>query len=51
MKGKIMVSKDSDEATIIDAAKNEPKVKEAIEGKTVAKVIVISGRLVNIICK
>ena len=46
-----MVSKDSDEATIIETAKKEPKILEAIEGKTIAKVIVIPGRLVNIIYK
>ena len=51
LKAKIMVSKDSDEATIIETAKKEPKILEAIEGKTIAKVIVIPGRLVNIIYK
>ena len=51
LKTKLMVSKDSDEATIIETAKKEPKILEAIEGKTIAKVIVIPGRLVNIIYK
>jgi len=41
----------SDQATIQAAALADPKVAARIEGKTVVKVIVVPGKLVNIVVK
>jgi len=49
IKARIMVASDADEDTLRSAALAEPKVAEAIEGKTIRKVIVVPGRLVNIV--
>jgi leucyl-tRNA synthetase len=47
----IKVSADSDEAGIRAAALADEKVKARIEGKTVVKVIVVPGKLVNLVVK
>jgi len=47
----IKVPAGSDEATIQAAALADAKVVARIEGKTVAKVIVVPGKLVNIVVK
>jgi len=49
LRDKITVAKDADQATIESTALGTPKVKEQIDGKTVRKVIVVPGRLVNIV--
>ena len=49
LRDKITVSKDADAATVEAAALAAPKVKEQLDGKTVRKVIVVPGRLVNIV--
>jgi len=41
----------SDEATVKVAALGDPKVAVRIEGKTVVKVIVVPGKLVNLVVK
>ncbi|EGT3617065.1 leucine--tRNA ligase [Clostridium perfringens] len=51
IKNKIMVSSDLDEEGIKAAALADEKIVAATEGKTVVKVIVIKGRLVNIVVK
>lgn len=51
IKNKIMVSSDLDEEGIKAAALADEKIIAATEGKTVVKVIVIKGRLVNIVVK
>ncbi|MDU7066648.1 MAG: leucine--tRNA ligase [Clostridium perfringens] len=51
IKNKIMVSSDLDEEGIKAAALADEKIIASIEGKTVVKVIVIKGRLVNIVVK
>ncbi|MDZ4994524.1 leucine--tRNA ligase [Clostridium perfringens] len=51
IKNKIMVSSDLDEEGIKTAALADEKIMAATEGKTVIKVIVIKGRLVNIVVK
>jgi leucyl-tRNA synthetase len=47
----IKVLAGSDEATIKAAALADAKVATRIEGKTIAKVIVVPGKLVNIVVK
>jgi leucyl-tRNA synthetase len=49
LRDKITVAKDADAATVEAAALATPKVKEQLDGKTVRKVIVVPGRLVNIV--
>jgi leucyl-tRNA synthetase len=49
LRDKITVAKDADAATVEAAALAAPKVKEQLDGKTVRKVIVVPGRLVNIV--
>ncbi|HHQ4189513.1 TPA: leucine--tRNA ligase [Clostridium perfringens] len=51
IKNKIMVSSDLDEEGIKAAALSDEKIIASTEGKTVVKVIVIKGRLVNIVVK
>ncbi len=47
----VKVPADSDEATIREAALAHEKVAARIAGKTVAKVIVVPGKLVNIVVR
>jgi leucyl-tRNA synthetase len=47
----VKVAAGSDEATVKAAALADEKVKARIEGKTVAKVIVVPGKLVNLVVK
>lgn len=49
IKAKIDVPTSLDEAGIKEASLNNENIKAALEGKTVRKVIVIKGRLVNIV--
>ncbi|HFD2030575.1 TPA: leucine--tRNA ligase [Clostridium perfringens] len=51
IKNKITVSSDLDEEGIKAAALADEKIIASTEGKTVVKVIVIKGRLVNIVVK
>ena len=51
LRGRIMVPADADRETMEAAARAEPKVAEMLEGKTVAKVIVVPGRMVNFVAK
>lgn len=49
VRGKIEVDSQSDEKTIEKLALNDEKVQGYIEGKTIRKVIVIKGRIINIV--
>ncbi|MEM7379443.1 MAG: leucine--tRNA ligase, partial [Pseudomonadota bacterium] len=49
VRGQIEVPTDADNETIERAAKAEEGVQRHLEGKTVRKVIVVKGRLVNIV--
>ncbi|MCL2323176.1 MAG: leucine--tRNA ligase [Oscillospiraceae bacterium] len=51
IKDKIMIAKDLSEDEIKKASLNSEKIKSELVGKNVAKVIVIKGRLVNIVVK
>ncbi len=48
LRGRIMVGAEADQAAIEQEALADPQVQKWIEGKTVRKVIVVPGRLVNI---
>ena len=49
LRDKIVVKKDATQADIEAIAKAAPKIAEAIAGKTIKKLIVVPGRLVNIV--
>jgi leucyl-tRNA synthetase len=49
VKHKIMVPTGADKATIEGIAMSDPKVKELIAGKTVQKIIVVPGKMVNLV--
>jgi leucyl-tRNA synthetase len=46
---RIMIRPDLDEAAMRELAESSNKVKEAIAGKTIRKVIAVKGKLVNIV--
>ena len=49
LRSKIMVPADIDEATLEAAALADPRIVEVLDGAEVRKVIVIPGKLVNIV--
>lgn len=49
VRSRVTVSSDADPKAIEEAAMADPKIKEQLEGKTVRKVIVVPGRMVNIV--
>ena len=49
LRGQIQVTKDTDKATIEQLALNNESIQKYIGGKTVKKIIVVPGRLVNIV--
>jgi leucyl-tRNA synthetase len=51
IKARITVPPDAEEAQIRETALADDKVKAAIEGKEIVKVLVVKGRLVNIVVK
>ena len=51
LRGKITVSKDASKEAILAAAKEEPKVKAQLEGKTLVKEIYVPGKMVNLVVK
>jgi leucyl-tRNA synthetase len=51
LRGHIVVSADASEDTTRQAALNDEKVKAAIADKQIVKVIVVAGKLVNIVAR
>ncbi|MEM6798346.1 MAG: leucine--tRNA ligase [Planctomycetota bacterium] len=51
VRAKITVPADANQATVLGAAKADPKIATAIEGKATVKEIVVPGRLVNLVVK
>ena len=51
MRGRISVSADASDDDVIAAALADAKVAADVEGKTIVKKIVVSGRLVNLVAK
>ena len=49
LRDKIVVKKDATQADIEAIAKAAPKVAESLAGKTIRKLIIVPGRLVNIV--
>jgi leucyl-tRNA synthetase len=51
IKSRITVPADAEEDQIRETALADEKVKAAIEGKEIVKVLVVKGRLVNLVVK
>ncbi len=49
VRAKLMVPVGLDDETVKEKTFDEPKIKEQINGKPLRKVIVVKGRLVNIV--
>ena len=49
LRGKISVAADADNDSIEAAALADPNVQRFVDGKQVRKIIVVPGRLVNIV--
>ncbi len=49
VRGHVMVAPDADEATTEAAARSDERVGALLDGKTVRKVVVVPGRLVNFV--
>ena len=49
LRGRFSVPTDADEETIRQAALELANVKAQLEGKTVRKIIVVKGKVVNIV--
>ncbi len=50
LRGHIEVPVDAERATIEQAAQAEPNVQRFVEGKPVRKIVVVPGKLVNLVC-
>lgn len=51
LRGKVVVPADSDQATLIAAARGDARIAELLTGKEVVKTIVVPGKLVNFVVK
>jgi len=51
LRGKVRVAAGADQATVEQAARNDPAVAAHLTGKTVVKVVFIPGRLLNFVVK
>jgi leucyl-tRNA synthetase len=51
VRGKITVPADADQQTMQQAAEEDADVRKHIDGKTVVKVVVVPGRMVNFVVK
>ncbi|HEX4149014.1 MAG TPA: class I tRNA ligase family protein, partial [Pirellulales bacterium] len=51
LRSRVQVAADATPEQIEAAARSDPRIEELIAGKTVAKVVVVPGRLVNFVIK
>ena len=51
LRSRVLVSADADEATVMDLALADDKVKAAITGKQIVKKIYVPGKMVNLVVK
>jgi leucyl-tRNA synthetase len=51
LRGKVVVPADSDQATLIAAARADSRIAELLKGKEIVKTIVVPGKLVNFVVK
>jgi leucyl-tRNA synthetase len=51
VRSKVSIAADASQDDMLNAAKADPKIAEAITGKQIVKSIVVPGRLVNLVVK
>ncbi len=51
LRSRIQVPPDADKTALEEAAKNDSRIAELLEGKTIVKTIVVPGRMVNFVVK
>ena len=51
VRSRLMVAHDADDQSVREAALGDEKVKEALDGKQIVKVIVVKNKLVNLVIK
>ncbi len=51
VKAKLHISVDAEKAAVLEQAKTEPRIAEAIQGKTLIKEIYVQNKLVNFVVK
>ena len=51
LRGRVQVSANASKDELLEAAKNDEKVKSYLDGKTLVKEIVVPGKLVNFVVK
>jgi leucyl-tRNA synthetase len=51
VRGKLRIPAEADRAAIQQQAESDPQVQSLLEGKTVVKVVVVPGRMVNFVVK
>jgi leucyl-tRNA synthetase len=49
LRGRVVVPADADSARIESTARDDPKIAALLEGKTIRKAVVVSGKLVNFV--
>ena len=50
LRGQIEVPVDADRAAIEQAAQTEPNVQRFVEGRPIHKIVIVPGKLVNVVC-
>ncbi|HRZ07560.1 MAG TPA: class I tRNA ligase family protein, partial [Candidatus Competibacteraceae bacterium] len=50
LRGQIEVPVDADRSAIEQAAQHEPNVQRFVEGRPIRKIVVVPGKLVNVVC-
>jgi leucyl-tRNA synthetase len=51
LRGRVTVAADADSADLEEAARSDPKIAELLAGKSLAKVVVVPGKLVNFVVR
>ena len=51
LRGDVTLPKDTDEAAVVEAAKNNDKVKAHTDGKQIVKTIYVPGKILNLVVK
>jgi leucyl-tRNA synthetase len=51
LRARVSVPTGSDQAIMEQAAKDDPRIAELLEGKTIVKCVVVPGRMVNFVIK
>ncbi len=51
VRSRVTVPADADKAALEQAARADARIVELLAGQTVAKTVVVPGRLVNFVCK